>query len=308
VLAREVGELLSVRPGDSVIDCTFGAGGHSRLLAAALEGRGHYVAIDRDPDVRPYLDAFARDLGPGIDLRVHQGPFALVLRNLAATGEECDAVLMDLGISSMHVDRPQRGFSYAHDGPLDMRMDPRGGESAADAVNGWDEADLASVFQRFGEERHARRIARAIVRERERTPFTRTMQLADVVKRAIPTPSRFGQGHPAKRVFQALRIAVNGELDELREGLVHAMELVRPGGRLAVISFHSLEDRMVKHAFRDAARGCICPPDLPICGCGRSPEFRVVNARAVTPSAAELARNPRASSGRLRVVQREVRA
>jgi 16S rRNA (cytosine1402-N4)-methyltransferase len=308
VLAREVGALLEVHPGELVVDCTFGAGGHSRVLARGLDGRGRLVAIDRDPTTQPYVDALRAVVGTGIQIRPMHGPFASCLRRLVEEGEQAGAVLMDLGMSSMQVDAPARGFSYMHDAPLDMRMDPSDDVTAATIVNEWAEADLARIFQRYGEERFARPIARAIARERRATPFEGTLQLVAAIKRAIPTPSRFGQGHPAKRVFQALRIAVNDELGQLEDGLESALALCAPGGRLAVISFHSLEDRMVKQRFVKAARGCICPPDLPVCGCGRTPEFRLVTSKAVRPGADEVAVNPRAASARLRVVQREVPA
>jgi 16S rRNA (cytosine1402-N4)-methyltransferase len=187
-------------------------------------------------------------------------------------------------------------------------MDPSDDQTAATIVNEWGERELAQIFSRYGEERFSRQIARAIVQERAGTPFATTLQLVATVKRAIPTPSRFGHGHPAKRVFQALRIAVNDELGQLENGLESALELCQPGGRVAVIAFHSLEDRMVKQRFAAAAKGCICPPDLPVCGCGRTPEFRLVTTRAVRPHAEEVAVNPRAASARLRVVQRELPA
>jgi 16S rRNA (cytosine1402-N4)-methyltransferase len=306
VLPDEVRELLAVRPGDTVVDCTFGAGGHASLLAEDLHGQGQIVAIDRDPDAMPHLEAFARGLPAGIEFSVLRTSFARGLEELAERGFRADAILFDLGVSSMQLDRPERGFSYANDAPLDMRMDPHAGLSAAELVNEWSEADLARIFTRYGEERFARPIARAIARRRSDHPFLRTLDLVDTVRGAIPTPARFGQGHPAKRVFQALRIAVNDELTELEDGLEAAIEVCEVGGRIAVISFHSLEDRIVKHRFREAAHGCICPPDLPVCGCGRRPEFRVVNSRVIRPSEAELARNPRAASSRLRVAQREV--
>jgi 16S rRNA (cytosine1402-N4)-methyltransferase len=308
VLPDEVRELLAVRPGDTVVASTFGGAGHAALLADDLHGRGHFVAIDRDPDATPQLEAFAHSLPTGVELSVLRNSFARALEELAEDGFRADAILFDLGVSSMQLDQPERGFSYATDAPLDMRMDPHVEPSAADLVNEWSEADLARTFTRYGEERFARPIARAIVRRRAERPFLRTLDLVDTVRGAIPTPARFGQGHPAKRVFQALRIAVNDELTELEEGLESAIEICEVGGRIAVISFHSLEDRIVKHRFREAAHGCICPPDLPVCGCGRSPEFRVVNSRVIRPSEAELARNPRAASGRLRVAQREVAA
>ncbi len=306
VLAGEVRELLSVQPGELVIDCTFGAGGHSRALAQDLHGVGTLIAIDRDPSTQRYIDALRGQLPTSLQLRPLHGPFAQCLRRLAEEGAEPAAILMDLGISSMQIDQAERGFSYMQDAPLDMRMDPSDAVTAAEIVNEWDERDLASIFHRFGEERFSRPIARAIVRERETTPFETTLQLACLVKRSIPTPSRFGQGHPAKRVFQALRIAVNDELGQLQEGLEAALALCAPGGRIAVISFHSLEDRMVKHRFRAATQGCICPPELPMCACGREPEFRLVTNRAIKPSARELDANPRSASARLRVIQREV--
>ena len=308
VLAHEVMALLDVHPGELIVDCTFGAGGHSRLLARDLDGNGQLVAIDRDPSTQPYVDALRATVGTGVQVRPMHGPFASCLRRLVEEGAQAGAVLMDLGMSSMQVDAPARGFSYMHDAPLDMRMDPSDELTAAMLVNERDERELAQIFQRYGEERFARQIARAIVRERAHEPFEGTLQLVATIKRAIPTPSRFGHGHPAKHVFQALRIAVNDELAQLEDGLESALELCQPGGRLAVIAFHSLEDRMVKQRFVKASRGCICPPDLPVCGCGRTPEFRLVTSKAVRPSADEVAANPRSASARLRVVQREVTA
>jgi 16S rRNA (cytosine1402-N4)-methyltransferase len=302
VMAQEVADLLELRPGDTVVDGTFGAGGHAAVLEPALGGQGCYIAIDRDPEARPYYDAFAASATA--ETRFLRGNFALVLRNLAATGVRANAVLLDLGISSMQVDRCHRGFSYATDAPLDMRMDPSSDLSAADIVNGWDERELSTIFQSLGEERFARQIARAIVRRRRLEPFARTGDLAETVKAAIPTPSRFGQGHPAKRVFQALRIAVNDELESLRDGLDHALDVLAPGGRIAVISFHSLEDRIVKRFFRQQERGCTCPPDFPVCICGQQPVLRTLTSRAVVPSVAERSSNPRSASARLRAAER----
>jgi 16S rRNA (cytosine1402-N4)-methyltransferase len=299
VLAEEVRELLAVRPGDVVVDATFGAGGHARLLAADLRGEGKLVAVDRDPTAKSYFDRFKA--GAGVDVRFLRGDFAVVLQQLAANGVGADAVLLDLGVSSMQIDRPERGFSYATDAPLDMRMDPSAPVTAADVVNTWSERELADIFRRYGDERYARPIARAIVRRRDASgPIERTSELVDVVKGAIPTPARFGEGHPAKRVFQALRIAVNDELGQLEAALPAAVAMLRPGGRLAVISFHSLEDRIVKRSFAAAAKGCTCPPDFPVCVCGREPELRILTRRPVRPSERELELNPRAASARLR--------
>ena len=206
---------------------------------------GSSIAIDRDPTVRPYFDR-AKASAPGVQMRFLRGDYAVVLSQLAGNGVKADAVLLDLGLSSMQVDRPERGFSYATDAPLDMRMDPSDEPSAADIVNTWDERELATIFRRYGEERYARQIARGIVRRRAEEPIERTGQLVDVVRASIPAPARFGEGHPAKRVFQALRIEVNHELESLETGLPAAFEMLRPGGRLAIISFHSLEDRIVE--------------------------------------------------------------
>jgi 16S rRNA (cytosine1402-N4)-methyltransferase len=222
----------------------------------------------------------------------------LLLEQLGSNGVQADAILLDLGVSSMQLDRAERGFSYAVDAPLDMRMDPSGDVSAADLVNETPEKELAQIFRRFGEERYARQIARAVVRAR---PLSRTSELVDVIRAAIPAPARFGEGHPAKRVFQALRIAVNDELGSLEHALPAALAMLRPGGRLAVISFHSLEDRIVKTFLRDAERGCTCPPDFPVCVCGKEPVMRALSRKPIRPSTDEVAENPRAASARLRV-------
>jgi 16S rRNA (cytosine1402-N4)-methyltransferase len=296
VLAAEVRESLGVRPGETVLDATFGAGGHSSLLADDLQGRGKLIAVDRDPTAKTYFERFKKRAG-GINTRLLRGDFAVVLPQLAANDVRVDAVLLDLGVSSMQLDRPDRGFSYSVDAPLDMRMDPTDEVDAAHIVNTWTERDLTHIFRKYGEERYAKQIARAIVKNR---PFERSGELVDVIKAAIPAPARFGEGHPAKRVFQALRIAVNDELGSLEAALPAALELLKPGGRLAVISFHSLEDRIVKHFLRDRERGCTCPPDFPVCVCGHEPELRAIQRRPVRPSEAEVATNPRAASARLR--------
>jgi 16S rRNA (cytosine1402-N4)-methyltransferase len=303
VLAEEVRELLDVQPGETIVDATFGAGGHSRVLAAELQGRGKLVAIDRDPSVRPYFDR-VKASARGVQTRFLRGDYAVVLSQLAGNGVRADAVLLDLGLSSMQVDRPERGFSYATDAPLDMRMDPSQELSAADVLAMSDERELETIFRTYGEERYARQIARGIVRRRAEAPIVRTGQLVDIVRASIPAPARFGEGHPAKRVFQALRIEVNHELDSLEVGLPAAFEMLRPGGRVAVISFHSLEDRIVKRFLRDRARGCTCPPELPVCVCGREPEARLLTRKPIRPSAREVDLNPRASSARLRAAVR----
>jgi 16S rRNA (cytosine1402-N4)-methyltransferase len=303
VLAEEVRELLDVRPGETIVDATFGGGGHSRVLVSELQGSGKLVAIDRDPTVRPYFDR-VKATARGVQTRFLRGDYAVVLSQLAGNGVRADAVLLDLGLSSMQVDRPERGFSYATDAPLDMRMDPSDERSAADVLATYDDRELETIFRRYGEERYARQIARGIVRRRAEAPIVRTGELVDVVRASIPAPARFGDGHPAKRVFQALRIEVNHELESLEVGLPAAFEMLRPGGRLAVISFHSLEDRIVKRFLRDRARGCTCPPELPVCVCGREPEARLLTTRPIRPSAREVDLNPRAASARLRAAVR----
>jgi len=297
VLADDVRRLVAVQPGETVVDATFGAGGHAALLAADLKGQGRYVAVDRDPTVQPYFESFKRRFG-SLQPRLLRGEFSLVLEGLAANGVEADVVLLDLGVSSMQLDVPARCFSYATDAPLDMRMDPSGELTAAELVNEESERELADVFKRYGEERYARQIARAIVRRR---PIESTSDLVDVIKSAIPAPARFGDGHPAKRVFQALRIAVNNELGALERALPAAFAMLRPGGRLAAISFHSLEDRIVKQFMRDGERGCTCPPDFPVCVCGNEPVMRALSRRPLRPTEDEVAHNPRAASAKLRV-------
>ena len=298
VLAQEVRELLDVQPGETVVDATFGAGGHAAILAADLRGEGRFIAVDRDPSVRPYFDGFRRRAG--VPARFLRGEAGDVLERLADGGVQADAILLDLGVSSMQLDRPERGFSYAVDAPLDMRMDPTAEVSARDLVNEETERELALIFRRYGEERYAKQIARAIARRRKKQPIERTGELVELIRSAIPAPARFGDGHPAKRVFQALRIAVNDELGELEAALPAALEMLRPRGRMAVIAFHSLEDRIVKRFFQRLERGCVCPPDFPVCVCGREPELRRLNRKAIRPSPQEIALNPRAASARLR--------
>lgn len=291
-----------MKPGETVVDATFGAGGHASVLAADLGGRGRLIAIDRDPGARPYFEPVAQRAG--VQARFLRGSFDIVIGQLASNGVRADAILFDLGVSSMQIDRPERGFSYAVDAPLDMRMDPSDGPSARDLVNDASERELADLFRRYGEERFARQIARRIVARREAEPFERTSELVETIRAAVPAPRRFGDGHPARRVFQALRIAVNDELGALERVLPPALELLRPGGRIAVISFQSLEDRIVKRFFAAESRGCTCPPDLPVCVCGREPQLRLLTKKAVRPSPIELAANPRSASARLRAALR----
>jgi 16S rRNA (cytosine1402-N4)-methyltransferase len=299
VLAAELVALLDPRPGDIAIDCTFGGGGHARAIAERIGPAGTLIAIDRDPAAAERFAAVAPALG--CEARFVAADFADALDGLAAAGTEAACVCFDLGISSLQLDIAERGFSYSYDAPLDMRMDPAQALTAAEVVNGWPEARLASVLRDYGEERHARAIAREVAARR---PLASTGELAEAIRAAVPPSYRFGRGHPAKRSFQAIRIVVNGELDSLDRALPAAWALLRIGGRLAAISFHSLEDRRVKRFLADRARECICPPELPVCVCGRAPEAALLGRRPVGPGEAELAANPRAASARLRAARK----
>jgi len=302
VLAGEAIELLDPQPGQTVVDCTFGAGGHARLLGGRIGAGGTLIAIDRDPIAAERFAELAPELS--CTSRFIRASFVDGLALLAQEGVRADIVLLDLGMSSMQIDTWQRGFSYAYDAPLDMRMDPDIAQTAFDLVNTSEPRQLETIFRDLGEERYARPIARAIVRARGRAEIASTIALVDVISSAIPAPARFAAGHPAKRVFQALRIAVNDELGQLDAALPLAWDLLRIGGRLGAISFHSLEDRRVKRFLVARAQGCICPPDLPVCGCGREPEAELVSRRAIAPTSGEIAANPRARSARLRVASK----
>jgi 16S rRNA (cytosine1402-N4)-methyltransferase len=291
--------LPSLERGGTVVDATLGRGGHARrILETSPEA--HLIGIDRDAEA---LDATRSYLAP------FEGRFVLVrddFKNLASVLERLGVapvrgVLLDLGVSSPQLDEAARGFSYRHHGPLDMRMDTSQPLTAADVVNGYTENDLARVIRTYGEERFARRVARGIVSAR---PISDTVRLADVIKEAIPAATRRTGGHPAKRTFQALRLEVNGELRALDEVLPAAIDALDVGGRIAVLSYHSLEDRRVKRAFADAARGCVCPPDFPVCRCGADPVLRLVTRKGVVPTADEIEANPRSKSARLRVAEK----
>ncbi|HWF32954.1 MAG TPA: 16S rRNA (cytosine(1402)-N(4))-methyltransferase RsmH [Solirubrobacteraceae bacterium] len=298
VLAGELLELLDPQPGQTAIDCTFGDGGHARLVAERLGSGGTLIAIDRDPLAEARFERLTADVE--CSLRFIRAGYAEALELLAGEGVRADAAYFDLGMSSMQIDARERGFSYSYDAPLDMRMDPDQELSARELIAEWDERRLARTLRDFGEERHAGAIARAIVRRRTAAPIETTHELVDAINSAIPAPARFAGGHPAKRSFQALRIAVNDELGQLDNALPLAWQLLRDGGVLAAISFHSLEDRRVKRFLGARAQGCICPPDLPVCACGREPEAALLSRRSIVPSAEEVAGNPRASSARLR--------
>jgi 16S rRNA (cytosine1402-N4)-methyltransferase len=304
VLAGELIDLCDPQPGETAIDCTFGAGGHARLVAERIGASGTIVCIDRDPAAAERYEQFAAEVA--CQTRFLAMEFADGLRLLEEEGFRADLAYLDLGVSSMQLDAWERGFSYSYDAPLDMRMDPDQELDARAVVNDWDERRLANAFRTYGEERFARQIAREILRRRRKAPLETTGELVEAIRAAIPAPVQreFGGGHPAKRVFQAIRIVVNDELRQLEQALPLAWEVLRTDGRLGVISFHSLEDRIAKRFIADRAKGCICPPDLPICVCGRTPEADVLTPRAVAPTPGEVAHNPRAKSAKLRVARK----
>lgn len=303
VLLDRVVALVADAPDGIVVDGTVGAGGHAREIVRARReryGRAQLIGLDRDPAALELAAAALADLDAEVELvgtRFDALPQVLDDRGI----DRVAAVFLDLGISSMHVDRPERGFSYRHEGPLDMRMDPGLALTADEIVNTWPRDGLVRVLREYGEERFADRIARAIEAAR---PLRSTSALAEVVRAAIPAAARRTGGHPATRTFQALRIAVNDELAALDAVLPTLLDRLLPGGVAVVLSYHSLEDRRVKRAFAEAATGCICPPGLPVCGCGRTPAVTPLVRRPERPDAAEIARNPRAASALLRAVRR----
>jgi 16S rRNA (cytosine1402-N4)-methyltransferase len=298
VLAGELIDLIDPQPGEVAVDCTFGGGGHARLVAERLGPEGTLICIDRDPVAE---DRFA-ELSAELPCRTRfiRADFVTALEQLLEERAGADLVYLDLGMSSMQVDTWARGFSYAYDAPLDMRMDPQQDLTAREILNEWDERRLARLLREYGEERYARQIARAVGRIRRQHEIATTYQLVDLIKSAVPVHTHFAGGHPARRTFQALRIAVNDELSQLNAALPLAWELLRPEGRFAAVSFHSLEDRTVKRFLAARARGCVCPPDLPVCVCGRVPEAELLTRRAVAPTPGEIAANPRARSAHLR--------
>ena len=301
VLAGELIEALDPQPGQVAIDCTFGAGGHARLIAERLGPTGTLIAIDRDPVAESHFEALAAEVSCAT--RFVHASFADGLRELLAEGIRADLVYVDLGISSMQVDTWERGFSYSYDAPLDMRMDSDQELDARTVVNTWEVRRIAQILREYGDERHAGQIARAIGRVREEQEIETTSQLVDVINNAIPARARFAGGHPAKRSFQAIRIAVNDELGQVDEALPLAWQILRTNGRFAGISFHSGEDRRVKRFLAARAEGCTCPPQLPVCVCGRTPEAELIG-RGTAPSAGEIASNPRSASARMRAARK----
>ena len=303
-MPEEVLELLNPQPGGTYLDGTLGGGGHAGLILEASSPDGRLIGLDRDPEA---LAAAGRQLAPyGERAVLVQANFSDMCEVLSANGiAGVDGILLDLGVSSRQLDTPERGFSFRDDGPLDMRMGPDAEMTAADIVNSFKADELRRIFREFGEERFAGRIANRIIERRQVEPFSTTADLAEVVKAAIPAQHGAKQKiHPATRVFQALRIFVNNELGHLSKTLDAAFEVLNPSARFVVISFHSLEDRLVKRAFRQAAKGCICPPKVPICTCGRTSQAEIVTRKGVRPTAEEVAHNPRARSAVVRAITR----
>ncbi len=298
VLLDETLNALHIQPNGLYLDGTAGGGGHSSAIASRLT-TGRLIALDQDPDAIAQCTARLRDL-PATVIREN---FRHLDRALDRVGvEKVDGILLDIGVSSHQLDEPSRGFSYHHDAPLDMRMSQQG-PTAADLLRDLPEQELSDIFFRYGEEKFSRRIAAAIVARRQTQPLTTTEELAELIKNAYPAAAR-REGHPARRVFQALRIAVNGELDCLSDALDIAFDRLKAGGRLAIITFHSLEDRMVKQRFAALCQGCVCPKEFPVCVCGRTPSARLILKRPAEASPEELAQNPRSRSAKLRCVEK----
>lgn len=306
VMAQEVLHWLAPRPGAVIVDGTLGGGGHAVQIARRISPGGRLVGIDRDPYALEHGARRVKDEGPAdVHMDFVQANYADLPGVLDSLGiHRVDGVLLDLGVSSPQLDDPERGFTYREDAPLDMRMNPQEGVSAADLVNQASEAELRRIIAEYGEERWAARIARFIVRRRQQKPLVTTGDLVEVIKAAVPAAARRQGPHPARRTFQALRIAVNDELGSLQRALEGAIERLKPGGRLVVISFHSLEDRIVKTTFKQAERGCRCPPELPVCQCRRRPTLRVLTRRPQRPTQEEIQENPRSRSAKLRAAER----
>lgn len=304
VLLREVLKFLRPAPGMVMVDCTLGGGGHSKAILERILPGGKLLALDQDLEAiaaaKEVLSPFGED-----NFQIFHRNFRELVDVLANTEyEKVDGILLDLGVSSYQLDQGERGFSYQHDAPLDMRMDRTRGQDAAILVNNASAEELTEIIRDYGEERWAKRIALFITEERQRAPIETTGQLVEIIKKAIPSNARREGPHPAKRTFQALRIAVNHELEILTPTLRDAIELLKPGGRIAVITFHSLEDRLVKEAFKEAAQGCTCPKDFPVCICHQKPRIKLLSGKPVLPSPEELEDNPRARSAKLRIAER----
>ena len=308
VLLDECLSGLELSAGKTFVDATLGGAGHSLEAAKLIGATGHLIGIDQDQvaldAATARLFALPDEIRPEID--VLYGNFGMLDELLVeAEVPQIDAILFDIGVSSVQIDTPSRGFSFKENGPLDMRMNPsKHTITAAEIINTKNATDLARIIRSYSDEKWANRIAEFIVKTREKAPITESQQLVEIIKAAIPASASRSGGHPAKRTFQALRIEVNGELDMLRSGLEAAIRWLAPGGRIAVISYHSLEDRIVKDTFKEYAKGCTCPPDLPVCVCGNKPILEIITRKPIVPNAEEVARNPRSRSAKLRIAKR----
>ena len=300
VLFNETIDSLDIKPDGIYVDGTAGGGGHSEAILKRLT-TGRLISIDQDPDA---IRAVTERLSGYSGSTIVKGNFAQMAELCRGQGiDAVDGVLLDIGVSSYQLDSPERGFSFHNDAPLDMRMS-QSGTTAADLVNTLSWQKLAEIISRYGEDKCAARIAKGIVAAREEAPIVSTLQLAEVIKASVPASVRREGGHPARKTFQALRIAVNGELDRLTEGLEAAFGLLKPQGRLSVITFHSLEDRIVKKQMNNWCVGCTCPKDFPVCVCGNKPKGQLIYKKGLSPSEAEIEMNPRARSSRLRVIEK----
>ena len=303
VMLTEVLAGLQIKPEGIYVDCTLGGAGHSSEIAQKLEGTGLLIGLDQDPEALAAASERLAKYGPRVKtVRSNFSEITQVLQELNI--HSVDGILYDLGVSSYQLDNPSRGFSYMHDAPLDMRMNPLVEETAKDLVNSLSQNKLTELIQSYGEERWAARIAEFIVKERQLSEICTTGQLVQIIKKAIPSSARRDGPHPAKRTFQALRIAVNRELEILQVALQDGIKQLKTGGRICVITFHSLEDRIVKEVFKEAAKSCICPPKLPICQCGKQKEVKIITTKPLVPSEAELEDNPRARSAKVRIAER----
>lgn len=303
VLLDECIDGLSIKPDGIYVDGTAGGGGHSYHIAERLTDGGRLIAIDRDSAA---IEAAGKRLAPFSErVTLVRDNFSNIEKVCADLGiEKIDGVLMDLGVSSYQLDTPERGFSYNSDAPLDMRMDDRNPFSAKDVVNGYTEEQLREVIFSYGEEKFGGKIAAEIIKAREEKPIETTGELTEIIKHAIPPAARKDGPHPAKRTFQAIRIEVNGELGAIRPAIEGAVDLLGKGGRIAIITFHSLEDRIVKQTYAELAQGCVCPREFPVCVCGRKPKLKVITKKPILPSKKELEENPRSRSAKLRVAEK----
>lgn len=300
VLLKEAIELLNCKSSGIYIDCTVGAGGHAERILELTSPDGKVVGIDQDEEILKIAEGRLKRFGERV--RLMHGNFSDIKGIMK--DEKADGILFDLGVSSYQLEDKERGFSFMSDAPLDMRMDKKAEATAADIINSSSERELSDIIFKYGEERFAKRIASFIVREREKKPITTTLQLSNIITKAIPARFHPRDIHPATRTFQALRIAVNRELEILEKSLLNAVDILKPKGRICVISFHSLEDRIVKRTFQRLEKGCICPPKIPVCQCGIKPSVRIITKKPVTPAEEEINANPRSRSAKLRTAEK----